>query len=212
MESVRNRAVVSPNFGLKADSPLEQVEHGTRKGQFLVGEVWRLADKKLTQDQSQRVNIRLCADSAPELGFEESLDLFRRHVGKGAAQHSRLRVLGRVWRLGEIEIEQLRSMMKRDQNVARLDVMVKRLHRVCISERPSRAQGEPCVSLRIRPLQREILPSVTLRTIAQTRCSLSLGHERLPGEVRPDEGLPKDYRRLRSCRRIDPLDDFIKGQ
>src|SRR5262245_28987512 len=103
-------------------------------------------------------------------------------------------------------------MMKRDQNVARLDVTVKRLHRVCISESPSQDQGDPGDALRIPPLQREILPSVTRRTIAQTRCSLSLGHERLPGEVRPDEGFPKDYRRLRSCRRIDPLDDFIKGQ
>ena len=78
-----------------------------------------LAGQQLAEDQPQRIDVGLRPDLAPELGIEERLDLLGRHVGERAAVHRRLGLRRGMGRLGQVEVEQLRAMMERQEHVRR---------------------------------------------------------------------------------------------
>ena len=92
----------------------------------------RLAREHLEQDQAQRIEVGPLVDRAGRRGplRVEGVEVFGRHVGEGAAQHrpgDRFIVLARAAGRrvhGEVEVQEHRRPVARDQDVRRLQVAV----------------------------------------------------------------------------------------
>ncbi len=173
---------------------------GAGQGDGGVGRLGSPAGQEFAEEEAQGEQVGRLADVDPSRGFEKRLQLLGGHVGQGAPAEGGLGPVGGDGGVGQVEVQQLRPLADRQQDVGRLDVAVQDGLRMGIGQGPGDHGDDPGDALGVGPALGKASPAGRFGPV-----------RRAVGRVL-DQGRAKDRGPPRAARRIDPADHLVQGQ